>query len=156
MTIIQWNNAKIHTSEMVKEFARCHEQELFLINQPSYSPELNPQENMWKWLKDFISKSKAIASEQELIKLVSKFDNYITAGPQEVQQRLWARIFFNNWKFSKLVYWKCLILKLTIYRFPTHKLDLYNNLPKSNIFVLRKAMKISLKPLICRCKKSFI
>lgn len=94
ITIIQWDNAKIHTSEIVKEFARVHEQDLFLINQPSYSPELNPQENMWKWLKNFILKSKAIANEQELIKLVSKFDKYITARTQEIKQRLWARNFF--------------------------------------------------------------
>lgn len=94
VTMVQWDNAKIHTSEEVREFAKNHEQDLILINQPAYSPELNPQENMWKWLKGFISKATAAANVQELLKRIEDFDTYITGNLDEVKQRLCARNFF--------------------------------------------------------------
>lgn len=94
MTIVQWDNAAIHTSASVKEFIKKHETDLFLINQPPYSPELNPQENMWKWLKSFISKATAAVNEQELLDLVTKFKEYTANHPDEVEHSLRARNFF--------------------------------------------------------------
>lgn len=77
MTLVQWDNATIHMSALVKEFARTHKNDLFLINQTPYSPELNPQENMWKWLKSFISKATVAINEQELLDMVRNFHLYM-------------------------------------------------------------------------------
>lgn len=77
MTLIQWDNATIHMSALVKKFARTHKNDLFLINQTPYSPELNPQENMWKWLKSFISKATAAINEQEILNMVRNFHLYM-------------------------------------------------------------------------------
>ena len=40
ISFIQWDNARIHTAEEVKQFAKAHENELVILHQPPYSPEL--------------------------------------------------------------------------------------------------------------------
>jgi transposase len=71
-TMVIMDNAKIHTSEEMKQFAIAHENDLVLLRQPPYSPELNPQENMWNLLKKFISKASAAINEQEIKDAVEK------------------------------------------------------------------------------------
>lgn len=88
------DNARIHTAQEVKDFAEAHSNDLVLIHQPPYSPELNPQENMWNWLKSYISQASAAISEQELLDRIEKFDAYILQVPDKVKKWLYARNFF--------------------------------------------------------------
>ena len=76
-TIVILDNARNHTAEEVKDFAKAHANDLVLIHQPPYSPELNPQENMWNWLESLVSQSSALKSEQELVERIEKFDAHI-------------------------------------------------------------------------------
>lgn len=41
-----WDNYKVHKAKIIEEFAELHKEKLFLINLPTYSPMLNPQENV--------------------------------------------------------------------------------------------------------------
>lgn len=93
-TIVIMDNAKIHTSEEMKQFAMAHESDLVLLRQPPYSPELNPQENMWNWLKKFISKASAAINERELEDALEKFKTYIQTNPEKVKKWLYARNFY--------------------------------------------------------------
>ncbi|WP_076719172.1 transposase [Clostridium pasteurianum] len=54
-----WDNYRIHKAKNIEEFAQLHNKELFLINLPTYSPMLNPQENVWECLKDTCFQCKA-------------------------------------------------------------------------------------------------
>lgn len=52
--LIVWDNAPSHKSETVKEFLaeQCPENpEIWLENIPPYSPELNPIEQVWAYVK---------------------------------------------------------------------------------------------------------
>jgi transposase len=93
-TIVIMDNAKIHTAEEMKQFAVAHEDDLVLLRQPPYSPELNPQENMWNWLKRFISKASTAKNVQELNDALEKFKVYIKANPEKVKKCLYARNFY--------------------------------------------------------------
>ncbi len=46
--VLFWDNAKYHKSEEMKEFLRTTKHNFVLKNFPPYSPELNPQEHVWK------------------------------------------------------------------------------------------------------------
>lgn len=46
--VIVWDNASWHKSAAVKEFLGATKYKFHLINFPPYSPDLNPQENVWK------------------------------------------------------------------------------------------------------------
>ena len=93
-TVIILDNAKPHTSAEVKEFAITHENDLVLIHQPPYSPELNPQENMWNWLKANISEASAAKTVKELFDRVNTFEAYISTVPDKVKSWLYARNFY--------------------------------------------------------------
>lgn len=86
ITFIQWDNASIHKGPEVKQFLKKHEYDLFVLHQPSYSPELNPQEEMWHWMKDFIAKASAAKDVQELSNTVKQFKAYIIANKDTVKK----------------------------------------------------------------------
>lgn len=44
------DNARIHHAEDIQPFLR-EQKRLLLVYLPKYSPELNPVEGLWKWLK---------------------------------------------------------------------------------------------------------
>ncbi|MCX5925193.1 MAG: IS630 family transposase [Candidatus Dependentiae bacterium] len=46
--VLIWDNASWHKSEEVKQFLTKTKHDFYLINFPPYSPELNPQEHVWK------------------------------------------------------------------------------------------------------------
>jgi transposase len=93
-TFVILDNARIHTAESVKDFAKEHESDLYLLFQPKYSPELNPQENIWNWMKNFLSKANAYRSIDELKENVSKFKEYISNNFSKVKQRVYARLYY--------------------------------------------------------------
>jgi transposase len=50
--ILIWDGASIHCGQAVKDFLRSGGCErLHLMRLPGYSPELNPDEHVWGWLK---------------------------------------------------------------------------------------------------------
>ena len=50
--VLIWDGAKIHHCKLVKAFLKTPEaSRLRLIRLPAYSPELNPDEGVWHWLK---------------------------------------------------------------------------------------------------------
>jgi len=93
LTFVQWDNAPIHKGPVIQEFINSHKN-LILLHQPPYSPHLNPQEEMWHWMKNFIAQASAVKNEQELLHLVNRFEAYVKARPEEVKRRLFARNYF--------------------------------------------------------------
>lgn len=63
---IVMDNAGSHTCPRMREYAVQHKENLVFINLPPYSPDLNPQENLWNLLKNSIFQSRARSSIKEL------------------------------------------------------------------------------------------
>jgi transposase len=59
---------------------------LLLKPQPAYSPELNPQERMWKWLRRVVPHNHWFASFREPIEALRNFVRYL-AGVKDQGQR---------------------------------------------------------------------
>jgi transposase len=89
-----WDNAKIHTSEAVKEFINKNENELFILNLPPYSPMLNPQENVWNKLKTYFYEYKARTSIQEIKDFIVDYFNYANSHTKETQSLVNARSYY--------------------------------------------------------------
>lgn len=49
--IVVWDNINTHKAVAVKQFAHAHRHRLSLERLPPYSPELNPDEWVWRYLK---------------------------------------------------------------------------------------------------------
>jgi len=54
LIVLVLDNARIHHAKMVREFLREEGQCFHFIYLPPYSPQLNPIERLWKWLKDTV------------------------------------------------------------------------------------------------------
>ena len=60
-----------------------------LTPQPAYSPELNPQERIWKWWRRVVPHTHWFATLGEPIAALRHFFRYL-AGVKEQGQRLWG------------------------------------------------------------------
>ena len=73
-TTVVIDNASIHTSDQFEEnILKWKEQELFLKFLPSYSPELNKIEILWKHIKYHWLDFKAYSSFTNLVRHVETF-----------------------------------------------------------------------------------
>ncbi len=64
--------ARYHTSKAMKEFFSQPPERLTVFQRPSYSPDFNPIEYLWRKLKKEATHNKYFAQFQELITSVEK------------------------------------------------------------------------------------
>lgn len=67
--ILIWDGAKIHTCRQVKEYLQTQENQnrkVWLEKLPPYSPELNPAEQVWAYLKNVLLKNDVSKTLAEL------------------------------------------------------------------------------------------
>ena len=61
------DNAPCHTSKLVKAF--LHRNKVEFIDWPPYSPDLNPIENIWQWMKHVLETEFDICTSAEEIEV---------------------------------------------------------------------------------------
>jgi transposase len=59
---------------------------LMLKPQPAYSPELNPQERIWKWLRRVVTHNHWFETLSEQIEAIRNFFRYLAGVKDQVQQ----------------------------------------------------------------------
>ena len=76
--ILIWDGASIHTGQQVKNYLQEQEKQkrkVWLEKLPPYSPELNPVEQMWAYLKNVLLKNQVSKTLQELkLKVVAAME----------------------------------------------------------------------------------
>jgi transposase len=90
------DNASIHRSKKTKEFLKRHKN-IHLFFLPPYSPEYNPVEIFWRWIKPKVYGFSAIGGLNEL---VSRFRKYVW---HYNQKKLPRPISFNLKAYSKIL-----------------------------------------------------
>lgn len=65
--VVFLDNARTHTSSIIKEWYLAKKNQIQLIFLPKYSPDMNPQENIWNYLKAKLFKPTCRNSIEELI-----------------------------------------------------------------------------------------
>jgi hypothetical protein len=68
-------------AEVVREAAG----RLILKPQPAYSPELNPQERIWKWLRRVVTHNHWFATPQEQSEAIRNFFRYLAGVKDQVR-----------------------------------------------------------------------
>ncbi|WP_044732400.1 IS630 family transposase [Geobacillus kaustophilus] len=82
------DNARIHHARMGKDFLREEGQCFHFLYLPPCSPQLNPIERLWKWLKDTMIANAFHKDRHEIVQAVQRFAHYIQERPEEVLRRL--------------------------------------------------------------------
>ena len=91
---IIWDNARIHTSKSVEEFIKTHEDSLFILNLPPYSPMLNPQENVWNKLKSYFYEYKSRSSIDEIKDFITDYFNHMNSNRDETKSLVNGRSYY--------------------------------------------------------------
>ncbi len=93
--VIILDNASIHGSRKVKAYLERHAN-IHLFYLPTYSPEYNPVELFWKWIKPKVYGFSALGGIQELIsrfrKLVWHYNNHRLPNPINFKLKPYATI----------------------------------------------------------------
>jgi hypothetical protein len=87
--VLVWEDAPCHVAEVATaEAARLG---IEVVNLPGYSPDLNPVERLWDWMREEATRGHCHASVGELIAACQAFVARINQGPIARVDRLWPK-----------------------------------------------------------------
>ncbi len=99
--VVIWDNAPCHISRMVQGHAG--ELGIELIALPGYSPDLNPIERLWDWMRDEVTRGHCHVSLKAMRAACQDFIAGINADPQAVVDRLWPKFELDPEHEAKLL-----------------------------------------------------
>ncbi|MBN6189282.1 IS630 family transposase [Aneurinibacillus sp. BA2021] len=82
------DNARIHRAKLIQPLLEENRNRLFFIFLPPYSPNLNPIERLWKWLKESVIVNRFHKNKKEIEKSVQTFLESVQASADQVLHRL--------------------------------------------------------------------
>lgn len=91
--IVLMDNAAIHNNEHVQEILDSNSERLSIINFPRYSPDMNPQENVWNWLKANLYKPTSRSSLVELAQDIYELYTELNSNYEQICSLTNARSF---------------------------------------------------------------
>ena len=80
------DRARHHQGRVVDEVVNTSEGNLMWMPQPRYSPEFNPQERIWKWMRRVVTHDHWFESLSEEIQAIRDFFCYVAGRKVEVQR----------------------------------------------------------------------
>lgn len=87
--VLVLDNARIHHANMGQAFLDSQEGDAFhLIFLPPYSPQLNPMERLWKWLKDEAIADVLHKDQNDIAQSITRFEQYVLQHPDEVLRHI--------------------------------------------------------------------
>lgn len=87
--VIIWDGAPWHRAKSVQ--AAAAKLGFTLIPLPAYSPDLNPIENLWRWMREEVTRNHCHPSMRHLFDACKAFIDRINAHPYQVVTRLWPK-----------------------------------------------------------------
>ena len=83
--IVISDNARPHTAKLVKEFEISNKKRFAHYNIPSYSPDVNPDEHVWGYLKGYLLLTHQAQNTKELNQLVKRKMRIIERKPELIK-----------------------------------------------------------------------
>jgi len=87
--VIIWDNAPCHIARVVK--AKASELGIELVYLPGYSPDLNPVERLWGWLREEVTRGHCHDSVAALIDAARAFIERVNGDRTALVTRLWPK-----------------------------------------------------------------
>lgn len=85
--VLIWDGASYHRSRTVRAYAE--KLGFTILSLPGYSPDLNPIEGLWKWMREEVTQHYCHQSLDELRQSCLDFIDDICRDPEQVVTRLW-------------------------------------------------------------------
>lgn len=87
--VLIWDGAPYHRATLVRDAATALG--LDIVPLPSYSPDLNPIEGLWKWLREEVTQHHSYPTLRALFDACKAFIDRINRDPQQIISRLWPK-----------------------------------------------------------------
>lgn len=87
--VIIWDGAPWHRSKVARR--QAEKLGIQLVQLPAYSPDLNPIEGLWKWMREEVTQQFCHESLDHLFTDCLAFINRINSEPDAMVRRLWPR-----------------------------------------------------------------
>jgi transposase len=87
--VVIWDGAPWHRAKSVQN--KADELGIELIPLPGYSPDLNPIEGLWKWMREDVTQLCCHSSLRELFDACKAFIDRVNRNPLAMIDRLWPR-----------------------------------------------------------------
>ena len=87
--VVIWDGASWHRAKIVQQTAA--ELGITLVALPGYSPDLNPIEGLWKWMREEVTQHHCHDTLRDLFDACKSFIDEINRDALAVVQRLWPR-----------------------------------------------------------------
>ncbi len=98
--VIIWDGAPCHRAKIVQSAAA--ELGFTLIPLPGYSPDLNPIEGLWKWMREDVTQNHCYKTMRELFDACKAFIQRINADALKLIDGLWPKFHLDP-DFEKLL-----------------------------------------------------
>jgi transposase len=98
--VIIWDGAPCHRALIAR--AAAAELGFTLLPLPGYSPDLNPIEGLWKWMREDVTRNHCYATMRDLFDACKAFIDRINDDPDQLISRLWPKLELNP-EFEKLL-----------------------------------------------------
>ncbi|SHI06754.1 transposase [Clostridium grantii] len=89
--VVFMDNAKTHTSKTMQYFYSSNKDKLQIILLPRYSPEMNPQEHIWRSLKAKLFRPSSRTSIYELLYDINNIFNELNSNKDEICSLAYAK-----------------------------------------------------------------
>ncbi|RME35441.1 MAG: IS630 family transposase [Deltaproteobacteria bacterium] len=99
--VLIWDGASYHRSKQVR--AAAQGLDVHILSLPAYSPDLNPVERLWQWMREEVTRLHCHQSLYELFQACMRFIETINQDPDTVLRRLWPKFDLDP-EFEKLLF----------------------------------------------------
>jgi transposase len=98
--IIIWDGAPWHRAIRIRDRAEALGLQLMAL--PGYSPDLNPIEGLWKWMREEVTQHHSYKTMRDLFNACKNFIDRINGDPDALVKRLWPKLDLDP-EFEKLL-----------------------------------------------------
>ncbi len=85
--IVIWDNSPAHRGDAVRAYLTTPGLNLRLVNLPSYSPDFNPDEAIWGWVRQEATANQCLGTSAAVREKVDGFCTDLTHRREEVKRR---------------------------------------------------------------------
>ena len=95
--IMVLDNARAHHSKELKPFLDANKDRLELVFLPPYSPDLNPMEWFWKFLRKMVTHNSFFPTFKDFLRALIKFIvKHKTSSPEIMTRCCYAKLFSSS------------------------------------------------------------
>jgi transposase len=85
--IVIWDNGPAHHGPEIRDYLTTPDLKLRLVALPGYSPDFNPDEAIWDWIREDVTANTCFGTAAKVREKVDAFFAGLTERAGEVQQR---------------------------------------------------------------------